>query len=170
MEEITAEELLARYGDDVRITTRQEVERRSLKPAEQDWEEALLLLMRAENLPEPKSQYRFYRGRRWAFDFAWPQKKVAVEVEGGTWGNPVTCHACGKTVRRQTKKGRWYTVREGGRHNTGKGFESDVEKYTMAALLGWRVVRVTTNHIRKGQAIDWIRRALAYSDLLKTPK
>ncbi len=34
-------------------------------------------------LPKPAREYRFHRERRWRFDFAWPDYKVAVEVEGG---------------------------------------------------------------------------------------
>ena len=83
-------------------------------------------------------EYRFAPRRRWRFDFAWPDGPIhdrwAVEVEGGTWVN--------------------------GRHGRGKGFEADCEKYARAALLGWRVIRVTPAQIRSGAALAWIERAV----------
>lgn len=73
--------------------------------------------------------------RKWRFDFAWPDdRRVALEVEGGTW--------------------------TGGRHVTGAGFEADCEKYSAAAIAGWRVLRVTSSQIRSGAAAQWIARAL----------
>ena len=60
---------------------------------------------------------------------------VAVEVEGGTW--------------------------VGGRHTTGKGFESDCVKYNLAAIDGWLVIRVTAAMIADGRAIEFVQQALA---------
>jgi len=84
----------------------------------------------------PEREYKFADGRKWAFDFAWPEKKIAVEIEGGT--------AFGKS-----------------RHSRGEGFEKDVRKYNAAALLGWRVLRFTTAMVVSGEAIDSVREALA---------
>ena len=78
-------------------------------------------------LPDPVTEYRFHSTRKWRFDFAWPDSKIALEAEGGTWGS---------------KKSR---------HTTGKGFEGDCEKYNEAQLLGWRVYRFTTNMITDGR-------------------
>src|SRR5688572_23096660 len=80
-------------------------------------------------------EVRFHPTRRWRFDIAWPEKKVAVEVDGGSW--------------------------IGGRHTTGSGFEKDCEKLSEAAALGWRVLRVTPRQIESGQALGWLERALA---------
>lgn len=33
-------------------------------------------------LPEPVTEYRFWPGRKFAIDFAWPDLKIAVECEG----------------------------------------------------------------------------------------
>ncbi len=49
----------------------------------------------------------------WRFDFAWPEKKIAVEIDGGQW------------------------MFGGGRHNT----DEDRLKLNTAALMGWRVIR-----------------------------
>lgn len=61
-------------------------------------------------------------------DFAWPEYRVAVEIEGGVWSM--------------------------GRHNRPKGFIADTEKYNAAAELGWIVLRFTAQAIRDGKAID----------------
>lgn len=111
------------------------------KSIEQQIEEA--------GLPEPEAEYYFAKniGRRWRFDLAFPEWRVAVEVDGGTFGRMVL-GADGKRYR------------IGGRHNSGKGLESDAEKYTEAQLQGWTVVKVTTRQVRDKQAITPIRRAL----------
>lgn len=93
-------------------------------------ENALAQELKWLNYPEPTREHRFAAPRRWRFDFAWPERMVAVEVEGGTY------------VR--------------GRHSRGAGFAADCEKYNTAVLLGWRVLRVTPDQITSGQAIFWI--------------
>lgn len=98
-------------------------------------EESLALQMRMTGITEPVREYRFIPERRWRADFAWPDRCLLVEVEGGHFTN--------------------------GRHTRGKGFEADCEKYAEAALAGWRVIRVTGTHIKSGDALEWIRRALA---------
>src|SRR5260363_45047 len=37
------------------------------------------LRVRVAQLPEPQREYRFDAMRRWKFDFAWPNWKIAVE-------------------------------------------------------------------------------------------
>lgn len=76
-------------------------------------------------------EYRFHPTRMWRFDFCWPQEKIAVEVEGGTWS--------------------------GGRHTTGSGFRKDCEKYNHAAKMGFYVFRFTGDMVKKGEAIEWIK-------------
>jgi hypothetical protein len=39
----------------------------------------------AVGLPEPVAEYRFAPPRKWQLDFAWPEHRVALEVEG--WGH-----------------------------------------------------------------------------------
>lgn len=97
--------------------------------------EALLLThIRAVKLAMPVPEYRFHKTRRWRFDFAYPDRQLAIEVEGGTWTN--------------------------GRHTRAKGFEADCEKYNAAVLNGWSVLRFTGDMIRSGKAIETLERAL----------
>ena len=97
-------------------------------------EEQLTLLIDDAGLPVPEREHRFHQTRRWRFDFAWPEYKIACEVEGGIWS--------------------------GGRHVRGRGFQKDCTKYNEAALAGWIVIRVTAHHIETGKALVWLRRAL----------
>lgn len=55
--------------------------------------------------------------RRWRFDFAHLGRWIAIEIEGGVYSR--------------------------GRHVRPKGFLGDIEKYNRAAVLGWRVLRMT---------------------------
>ena len=99
-------------------------------------EEELFLQIKAEGLPLPERESRFHETRRWRFDFFWPDKQVACECEGGTWGR-------GKS-----------------RHTTGSGFHKDAEKYNEAALLGILVLRVDAKQVKDGSAINWLKKAL----------
>jgi len=42
----------------------------------------------------------------------------------------------------------------------GLGYSQDCEKLNEAALLGWRVLRVTRDQIEDGRAAKWIERAM----------
>ena len=72
----------------------------------------------APNMPKPKAEFFFDRhiGRRHHFDFAFPDKKIAVEIEGNAWH-----------------------VKGGGKHMQ----DADLEKYNIASMLGWRVFRLS---------------------------
>lgn len=48
-------------------------------------EELFYFQVKAASLPEPTREFRFQSDRRWRFDFAWPLRRFAVEVEGGIW-------------------------------------------------------------------------------------
>ena len=91
---------------------------------------------------QPVREYQFAPDRRWRFDFAWPESRVAVEIEGGTW--------------------------IGGAHNRGRHFSEDCEKYSVAAALGWRVIRATTDQVRSMQAFGWAKLALRMVDETRT--
>lgn len=90
--------------------------------------------LKAAKLPGPVSEYRFAPPRRWRFDLAWPEFMVALEIEGGVW--------------------------KYGRHNRGKGYIGDMEKYNNATLLGWRVIRVTHDQLRDGTALRYLEQLL----------
>src|SRR5690242_12849986 len=49
---------------------------------------------------------------------------------------------------------------EGEVHRIKARFHADIEKYALALLAGWTVLRVDGRSIRSGRAIDWIKAAL----------
>ena len=86
-----------------------------------------------------RRQVRFHPVRRWTFDFARPDIKLAVEVQG--------IHRFGADGK-QTK--------HPGYHRSAEGIENDCEKAAKAMLLGWKVLKVTTGQVKSGQAFAWI--------------
>jgi len=87
-------------------------------------------------LPVPVPEYRFHPRRRWRFDWAWPNEKLALEINGGAF------------------------LPTGGRHTRGAGFRADTEKFSEAAILGWRVLYVLPEDM-DGRALVLAERALA---------
>jgi len=85
---------------------------------------------------QPVREYKAIPGRRFRVDFAWPDLKIALEVEGGAW----------------TEKSR---------HRTGAGYKRDMEKYNLLSLDGWMLLRVTGDEIRSGEALALIELAIA---------
>ena len=124
--------------------------------------EAMLLRQIADaGLPEPETEILFHPERKWRLDIGWPDRKLAIAVQGAVWGPQVRCHRCGVVVRKMSKAGKSVPVREaGGRHVRGDGFEKDCEKYSQAALLGWRVLPVTPKMIQSGLVVEWVRREM----------
>lgn len=87
--------------------------------AQVDWEAVFLNHWQmAGDRVQPVREYRFCPGRKFRADFAWPRRKVLLEVEGG--------------------------VHSRGRHVRALGFMADCKKYNLAAQLGYMVIRVPT--------------------------
>ena len=110
-------------------------------------EAELAFQIKALNLPTPITEYPFAavhvgQGpgiqkrlarsgmKNWRFDFAWPDKMFAVEVEGVTLA--------------------------GGRHQRIGGFKEDLNKYHHAMELGWTVYRTSGHLIKDGRSIGII--------------
>jgi very-short-patch-repair endonuclease len=79
------------------------------------------LICKQLGLPEPIPEYRFHSTRRWRIDWAFPNVKLAIEIEGAVWIN--------------------------GRHTRPSGFVKDMEKYNMLAEMGWILLRFQPNKI-----------------------
>lgn len=112
-------------------------------------------------MPAWETEYRFDAVRRWRFDFAWPAFRIAMEIEGGSFGRLIVIdrgwrrgpgglvHAIAPGTR----------IRIGGRHQSGPGFERDLEKYNRAILGGWLLLRATPTQVRDGHALAILREA-----------
>lgn len=91
------------------------------KPKEKNKGEIRIMLQLAR-IPYIE-EHRFHPDRKWRFDFAIPEHKIAIEYEG------------------------IYSRKSG--HTTHKGYTKDTEKYNEAAKLGWTVLRYTANTYKR---------------------
>jgi hypothetical protein len=81
------------------------------------------------------TECRFDVKRKWRFDFFLPkvnQPGFAIEIEGAVWTR--------------------------GRHTRGKGYLGDMEKYNTAAVMGYRVLRFSTQQVLDGTARAFIEK------------
>ena len=95
------------------------------------------------------AEFRFHRERKFRFDWAWPDRLVALEIEGGVYGRGKPCPTCGR--------------RAVAGHSSIERLKTDMSKYNLAALAGWRVLRVTPQQFESGEAGRLVRLALATS-------
>lgn len=98
--------------------------------------DAFTALLKSETGADFVMEHRFHPVRRWRFDYASPDIKVAVEIDGGVFRY--------------------------GRHNHPTGYISDMEKLDEAASMGWLVLRFITDDKFKRSTIDTIRRTVEY--------
>lgn len=115
--------------------------RRRKSKAEIEQERRLFVATaRAHGLPEPIPEFKFHPTRKWLIDYAWPNESsdgvqgVALEIEGGAFRGP-------------------------GHRSVGV-FLRNIEKYNEAAILGWILIRVTTDQVKSGECFGLVRRAL----------
>lgn len=101
-------------------------------------------------------EFHFTTERQWRFDYAIPVRwntdihnpaktdlmelKIAIEVEGGIHSN--------------------------GRHVRGKGYEGDMQKYTMASVNGWTLIRVTPKQLLTSETIETIKKAILCKNVI----
>lgn len=77
-----------------------------------------------------EQEYKFHPTRKWRADFLITGTKILIEVEGGIWN--------------------------GCRHTRGKGYLGDMEKYNSAAMMGFTVLRFSTEQVKSGMALKQI--------------
>jgi|SRR6187399_174835 len=97
----------------------------NLPKAKSEPEERFALAWKVLGGPPPEREYKFALPRQYRFDFAWPEAKMAVEIDGG--------------------------IHEGasrGRHMRQDGYVRDAEKLNLACFLGFRVWRLAPSMIQ----------------------
>lgn len=93
------------------------------------------VLCRSDLNVECVKEFKFHPTRRWRFDYAIPEHRIALEVEGGVW--------------------------TGGRHTRPQGFLGDIEKYNTATLMGWRVFRTTPDDLLRTATMNLLKSAIS---------
>ena len=83
-----------------------------------------------------KREFHFHSKRRWRFDFAWVNEKIAVEIDG-------------------------IAYQAGGGRHIG---DTDREKHNEALLLGWRVFRFSKKQLlnNPSKCIDYLKNAFIH--------
>jgi very-short-patch-repair endonuclease len=116
--------LLAALGQKIKKPVRVEVQQKNAlnKKKASRRTDAFVEMCLARGIPAPDTEHQFLKERKFRFDFAWPDLRVAVEMEGIVIGGQ-------------------------GRHQTAIGYERDCEKYNLATLNGWRILRYTPKKI-----------------------
>lgn len=81
-------------------------------------------------------EHKFLPNRRFRFDYAILEYKIAVEVEGGIW------------------------LKGGGAHSRPANILRDMEKYTLASVDGWVVIRRTPQQLITNETLLLIKKAI----------
>ena len=95
--------------------------------------EDFALQLECPGIPKPVREFVFSPARKWRSDFAWPDARLLVEVDGGTYG----------------------AGRASG-HTSVSGMARDREKDAAAAILRYHVIRVDSKAVRSGQGAEWV--------------
>ena len=89
----------------------------------------------ALKIPRPVAEHKFHPTRKWRFDWAWVDEMVALEINGGVFVQ--------------------------GKHSRGAGQLKDMEKWSEAAAMGWRIVHCTPKQLASSELYLLVRRCLA---------
>ena len=114
-----------------KITGKQELGDNKLRSQRSYLEALFERQIQEHSLPQPIREFYFMG---WRFDFAWPELKIAVEIDGGTY--------------------------IGGDHVRGKGYERDCKKNNKAQCAGWMVLRADRNMVGTYEFACDVKRAL----------
>ena len=104
------------------------------RKARSNYSADVMLKWFAEHGLEAVPEYRFHPTRKWRFDFAFLDAKVALEVQGGLF--------------------------TGGRHSRGASLLKEHEKLNAAAIAKWRVLYTIPSELGTIDLIDTIKQAV----------
>lgn len=127
----------SRRGSAVKVSTAKPAISREVKNDYKAEFEQQLSLVKIQVVRE----FFFHPLRKWRCDWIVKDTRVLVEFEGGL-----------------------FKKRAAG-HNSVTGILRDIEKYNEAALLGFTVIRIAPNHVRSGEALKWVERAIVLDQL-----
>lgn len=91
-------------------------------------------LCRSDLKVECIKEHRFHPIRKWRFDYAIPEFKIAIEIDGGVWTQ--------------------------GRHTRPQGYLNDMEKFNVAAAMGWVVLKFTPDSQLTAATLNIIRETI----------
>ncbi len=103
------------------------------KPYREQFPMLFRLMNDNPSIPDPVEEYKFHPKRRWRIDICWPEQKLALEIEGGTFQS------------------------RGGHRGSISGYLKDMEKYNNLALEGFFLLRFTPQEMESCEAYDIIR-------------
>jgi hypothetical protein len=94
-----------------------------------------LILCEIRGLPTPETEYKFAApDRKFAFDFAWPDSRVALESVGGIW--------------------------QRGGHSGGAYQLRDMEKFNLGVVRQWRILQVPPSQLCTDETIAMVKLAM----------
>lgn len=99
-----------------------------------DAERYLYFQIVAMHLQTPLRQYRFAKealGRAWRWDLCWPDRMIAIEIQGGIWTR--------------------------GAHGHPTDILRNMHKHNDATRLGWRFYQFTPTEVRRGIALKFLQ-------------
>jgi hypothetical protein len=91
------------------------------------------LIKENPGIPDPVEEYKFHPTRKWRIDICWPEQKLALEIEGGTF------------------------MKKGGHRGSIDGYLKDKEKYNALAVEGYWLLRFTPQEMETCESYTVLR-------------
>lgn len=103
--------------------------------------DAFSLMLSQQLKTQVLKELQFDAKRKFRFDYAIPECRLAIEIDGGAF------------------------IEGGGRHNRAQGFIKDMEKMNLAAAQGWRVMHFTPQQQYSMLTVQSIKDALQWTSV-----
>lgn len=103
--------------------------------------DAFSLMLSQQLKTQVLKELQFDAKRKFRFDYAIPEYRLAIEIDGGAF------------------------IEGGGRHNRARGFIKDMEKMNLAAAQGWRVMHFTPQQQYSMLTVQSIKDALQWTSV-----
>jgi len=81
-------------------------------------------------------EFHFSPDRAYRFDYCIPEHKIAIEIDGGIW------------------------MKGNSGHSSGTGIKRDQEKASLAASLGWRLLRFEPKELLTNKTLELIKKMI----------